>query len=83
MNAEATFRDCVKGSNFMTPEILRYGRAGPFVYELATGSGIGGGAIFGVTVVRATKHRTDLGRCFSSLSQAEDYISDLAGLGDE
>ena len=69
----------MKGENFMTPNVERYGQQGDFVYELSSGEGFTGGTIYGVTVVdlRTMKHRNDLSEMFHSYSEANDYINDL------
>jgi hypothetical protein len=38
-----------EGRNFITPDIIRYGRVGEHWYELSQGSGIYGETVFGVT----------------------------------
>lgn len=64
--------------NFMTPSIIKYGKAGRFVFELSTGRGLGDGAIYGVTVLEKTggvyEKRHDMNQCFSSREEANDYI---------
>ena len=77
--SEYRFKEVVKGCNFMTPEVIRYGQQGDYVYELSRGGGFYGSPMFGVTVVdlRTDKHRTDLSECFTSLVDSEEYIADL------
>ena len=62
--------------NPLTPEVLRYGKAGRLCFELSKGEGINGEPLFGVTVLEidGTK-RHDLGQSFPSLSEAEAHIS--------
>lgn len=61
--------------NFMTPSVLKYGKKGKMVWELSTGRGLGGGSIYGVTVIELplTK-RHDLSECFASYDAAKAYI---------
>jgi hypothetical protein len=77
-----------KGSNFMTPDILRYGRSDEHgkgaagrvrFYELSTGRGFKGEPIFGVTVRDSDGNRfdPDLSKMFFSRRAAEDYIEEL------
>jgi hypothetical protein len=77
--SEYRFKEVVKGSNFMTPEVIRYGQQGDYVYELSRGSGFYGKPVYGVTVVdlRTDEHRNDLSESFASLQEATDYINDL------
>jgi hypothetical protein len=63
--------------NFITREIVRYGRQGRLLYELSEGTGFEPGTkIYGVTVLEedGTK-RNDLAQAFSLLSKAEAYIA--------
>lgn len=63
----------------MTPEIVRYGQQGDYVYELSKGTGFSGEGIYGVTVVssRTKGTRNDLNKMFYSYKEANDYINDL------
>ena len=69
-----------KGKNFMTDEVIRYGSAGKYYYELSTGKCIfdRDKSIFGITVKSKQGHQTksnpDLSKCFDSLKLAEEYI---------
>lgn len=61
--------------NFMTPNIIEYGKAGRLLYELSSGQWIGGKTIYGVTVidVDGNKH-PDLSDCFATRGEAAEYI---------
>ena len=78
MSNATQFRAVVKGKNFITPEIMRYGQQGDYVYELSKGAWLDAG-LYGVTVVdlRTNKHRNDLSRSFTDYKQANEYINDL------
>jgi len=73
-----------KSSNFMTPNVVKYGKAGRTrAYELSWGAGILEGKLYGVSVVdvlpdNKTKRRTDLSRSFKSLSCAKEFIEELS-----
>jgi hypothetical protein len=45
--------------NFMTPNIVRYGKKGQYLYELSKGSGIDGGTIYGVTFLTLEGERPE------------------------
>lgn len=62
-------------TNFMTPNILKYGKRGKMVWELSAGRGLAGAPIYGVTVIELplTK-RHDLSECFASRDAAKAYI---------
>lgn len=61
--------------NFMTPNILRFGKKGKMVWELSAGSGIDGAPIYGVTVIELPMiKRHDLCECFDSYDAAIAYI---------
>ena len=75
-----------KGTNFMTPEVIRYGRGskdGPTAsvayYELSTGRGLTNEPIWGVTVRDAHGKRfdPDPSKMFFSLAEAEAFILTL------
>jgi len=73
--------------NFMTPHIIRTGKAGKKrAYELASGEGFEpGSTIYGVSVVDVlddgtTDRRTDISDCFQSLTEAEIMIMGLEDL---
>lgn len=56
----AIFRDTVKGSNFLTPNVVYYDRSGEFIVELSSGRGLTlGVTVYGVTVLTSEGERTD------------------------
>jgi len=64
-------------TNFMTPEVLRYGwLPDGCAYELSTGTGIGGQPIWGVTIVdpKRPQDRPKRSKCCHSLEEAETHI---------
>lgn len=76
------FENTLKGNNFMTPNVIRFGQSGDFLYELAEGTGFNREPRFGITVLElledgTIKHRTDLGKVFNSLLAAESHAEDL------
>jgi hypothetical protein len=79
MTNKQRFRLVVKGDNFVTPKIIRFGQQGDYVYELSTGRGLFNADVFGVTVVdlRTDEHRRDLSQAFFNREEAEDFINDL------
>lgn len=70
--------------NIMTPDVLRYGKAGDYYYELSQSDShyknAFGGARFGVTVLDHLHNKTDLSKSFNNLNSAELYIKSLKGL---
>jgi hypothetical protein len=78
MSNAKQFEEVVKGKNFMTPDVVRFGQQGDYVYELSKGEFLGD-EIYGVTVVdlRTKSKRDDLSSSFQSYEQANDYINDL------
>lgn len=80
--ARQTFRDAFNGqTNFMTPEVLRYGKKGDLFYELSAGTGMHGERIYGVTVITTKGERTDLSKGgFDDVLKAEKYITSLRQL---
>jgi hypothetical protein len=61
--------------NFMTPNIVKYGKRGRHLYELSSGLGISNLPIYGVTVIDVAGNRChNLTSAFNSLTQAEAYI---------
>lgn len=74
------FSAIIKGKNLMTPELVRYGQAGPYIYELTTGAGMDRQPIWGVTVVdpRDNSRPAGLSRCCFSLAEVEEYTELLA-----
>lgn len=81
--AARKFKSVVKGKNFMTPDVIRYGETRSHFFELSEGTDLEGQPIYGVTVVDwAThpadrKHNTKLSQVFHSREFAEAYIADL------
>ncbi len=80
----ADFKALFRGTNFMTPYVLRYGEltlAGgrTAYYELSFGPGLGKGTLWGVTVrdQNGKSLATDPSNCFASLETAETYIRSL------
>ena len=72
------FHDTYKGQpNPMTPTLVRYGWRHKYLYELSSGRGLNDEAIYGVTVLTKDALTTDLGKCFSSIDDAESYITNL------
>lgn len=80
--SKALFDQHIKGKNIMTPDVIRYGVAGHYAYELSGGTGIKREPIFGVTVLtrKFGEHRHELSKMFFSIEEAEGWISDLGGL---
>lgn len=67
--------------NFMSPNVIRYGSRGDWLYELSWGEGIGGGKMFGVTVIHKRMGRDhDQSQCFSTKSEAETHIAKLVNV---
>ena len=73
------FRFTFKGApNFMTPDILDYGKRGVRLFEISTGRGLQGGPIYGVTVITVRgERRHDLSQCFGTLADATAYTKSL------
>lgn len=73
----ATFRQVYNGArNFMTPDLIKYGKRGRHLYELSKGRGISNAPIYGVTVITIDGEKChDLSKMFYSYSDAVDYIS--------
>lgn len=69
--------------NFMTPNLIEYGLIAPYMaYELSKGEGIGGGTIYGVTVLRSkygkpTEKLRELSECFETIALAKRHISKI------
>ena len=72
--------------NFMTPDILRFGIRGHFIYELSSGRGIEPGTtIFGVSVLELDEQkrpssamkRRDLSGCYPTRALAHRAIDRL------
>jgi hypothetical protein len=66
-------------ANFMTPDVIKYGMAGNYVYEISTGKGFMNDSIYGVTVLERDtgNKRHDLSKCFGTEEKAYNYISEL------
>ena len=63
-------------ANFITNNIVDYGKRGKMVWELSSGKNIlENGYLYGVTVIElpSTK-RHDLSQCFNSIEDAKRYI---------
>lgn len=72
------FHDTYKGQPHpLTPTSVRYGCRHKYLYELSSGIGLNDEAIYGVTVLTENAVTTDLSRCFSSIDDAESYITNL------
>lgn len=73
------FKELVKGENFMTPEVKGYWQSGNYQCELSYGTGIGGGKLYGVTVVNTEKmiRENDLSKVFEKRKEALAYINVL------
>ncbi len=84
LTASEIIRRKYKGNkNFMTPHKIKVGKLNPNVaYELSSGSGIGGGTMYGVSVVSANKHGVtkavyDKSKAFGNRNEATSYIDKL------
>lgn len=71
-------------SNFITPDVITYGKINGYVYELSRGRGIWGDWIYGVTVLKTVddtniteKTEPGLSRMFHSLDEATEYCANL------
>ena len=80
------FRRVYNGDrNFMTPDILRFGIRGHFIYELSSGAGIDGGTLYGLPVLEldgqhrpaSAMKRPDLSTCYLSRALAHLAIEEL------
>jgi hypothetical protein len=75
------FRKVMQGNNLMTPDIIDYCLSGSkqHICELSNGIGMSGHKIFGVTVVdiSSNTHIYKLGRCFTDVHEAREYITKL------
>lgn len=83
-NIRATFREFFNGKgNFMTPQTVRYGRSGHYIYELSKGEGFKGETIYGVTVLEVFADGTvkrpekDLSLGGVTLEEAEAHIKTI------
>lgn len=85
------FKSHFKSKNFMTPDVVSYGKVGARLYrprgegeyyELSRGRGLSNEQIFGVTVIRSEDNvlsDTDLNKMFNSKDEARGYINELKG----
>ena len=84
MNPKQTFRSIVKGRNFITPKVLKYGKTGRHIYELSDGEGFKHNIMYGITVITLEdcnwKYNTDLGKMCEDLNEATSYIKQLKNL---
>lgn len=75
------FVRAVGGTNFMTPQFIRYYRSRGHIAELSTGKDINGGPIYGVTVVNIQGdkpvHDHEKSQMFFSQEFAEAYMRGL------
>jgi hypothetical protein len=80
MKPEQAFYCAYKGQqNFMTPRREQpLAVQGEFVYEIASGTGMRGKPIFGVSVVRLSngERMPKLNGLFDSLADAREYVAD-------
>lgn len=60
----------------MTPDIIKYGESGVYVYELSEGRFMDT-KMYGVTVLTRRGERTKLDKCFSDLEEVKTYIETL------
>lgn len=63
--------------NHVTPDVLEYGKAGPYVYELSRGC-FGSVEVYGVTVLTASGQRTEKSQSFDTKTAARAYLVTLA-----
>lgn len=70
------FREKFNGrKNVLTPDVIRYGKRGPYIYELSSGERMDGGRMYGVTVIElGVGLRHDLCRSFRQREIAEAFI---------
>ncbi len=72
------FGQTYKGSkNFMTPDVVRYGKKGIYIYEISKGDWMGDD-IFGLTVLTLEGDKTDgANGCHNSMEEVEAAIQNL------
>jgi len=70
------FKSNLKGKNFMTPDIIKYGESGAYIYELSEGRFMNS-KMYGVTVLTRRGERTELDNSFFDLEEAKAYIETL------
>lgn len=68
-----------KSNNFMTPDVIKYGKIGQsLAYELSSGKGFTGNTIYGLSFAHETEGRkNDLSTCLHSIKEVENYIESL------
>lgn len=81
MTPKETFKKVFgKSTNFMTPNVIRYGRiSNNLVYELSWGNVLNGD-MYGVTVIKNDSYDdyyTDYSKALHSRTEAEEYIEEL------
>ncbi len=76
---EKIFKEKFNSNNPLTPTVISYTQNEKYFFELSTGTGIKGEAVFGVTVIEIDrkKHRHDLSEMFFSQKEAQKYIKNL------
>jgi len=63
--------------NFMTPDPIKYGKKGNYLYELSKGDFMGK-TMYGVTVITTEGEKTELSAGgFETLEQCKTFIKDL------
>jgi hypothetical protein len=77
MTARQIFTSVVKGTNFMTPQVIKYLKIKDGAVEISKGAGFSGEMMYGVTVVKKGEHRHNLNNVFYSEKEAIDYIKTL------
>lgn len=82
MDARTMFKREYDGArNFMTPDLVTYGKRGALVYEISSGE-FGGHTIYGVTVLRENEDGTitrehDMSHMCETLEEAKVYAHNL------
>ena len=76
IKAREEFRKVLKGSNFMTPNLIDFYFINGGAVELSSGKFLDTN-IVGVTVVKDNKIDNELSKTFSSQEEAEEYIETL------
>ena len=83
-SARELFRSTFKGStNFLTREVVTYGwvASGRHAYEISRGEGMGGGYLYGVTIIDADgTHNSDLSEAVHSLGAVEEKLQRIRGI---
>lgn len=83
MTPKETFKKVFgKNTNFMTPNVIRYGRiSDDLIYELSWGN-VFNGDMYGVTVIKDNDDKdyyTNYSKACVSRTEAEEYIAELKG----